>query len=283
MKHSIRNTLILALTLLLLTGGGWLILHMTYSTTLQELEETREERHEVLQELEETAGYYDQVALEHAEQVNIRDNFPKHLFEDHQATRIYSHLIELNRGMAYTNFNYSLGDSTTNEGYGIIRFNLSGEGEYRNLYNFVHGIENSSSVIQIVSLQVDNINELGRLSRVTYQMDLEAYYNRDDQVDTGQDPQLAEPFGNITHNPFYPMAHPIPENEEDLLEVDESTLLAITSRFVMVEDQNGEIRRLTPGDRVFLGSMRRINTDTRSATFLLNRGGFLDQVTLSME
>ncbi|MDI6402085.1 hypothetical protein QLX67_08770 [Balneolaceae bacterium ANBcel3] len=283
MNHSIRNSLILAVTLLLIVGLGWLIVHMTYSSAIEELEVQVETTSSELQELLDIAELYEEAITEHARQVHVRENFPKQLFENHSQARLYDYLIELNEGISFTDLNYTVGDSVIHDGYGIINITINGEGLYRNLYNFIHRIEHSSAIVHIRTLRLNNFDDLERLSRVNFTMDLQAYYNRGDQLDYSGTMVLADPFGNIRHNPFYPLVRPIPSLEGDLVDVDNSRLLAITARFVLLEDQRGSTRRLTVGDEVYLGSLRQIDTGNRRAVFVLDRGGFSDRVILSMD
>jgi hypothetical protein len=118
---------------------------------------------------------------------------------------------------------------------------LRGEGEYRNLNNFVHRIEHSSAIMHIASLQITNITELGRLSRVAFEMTLQLYYNRDDRLEWQPRMYMADAMGNIGHNPFFPLIHPVPPNTRNLTDVDQSRLVGITSQFILLRDQGGNL------------------------------------------
>jgi len=283
MKHSIRNTIILALTLILMVAGGWFVLDYLYSNEIEELEEQRVQREQEYSAIAETAALYEETLSELNRQYYIRDNHPKELFDNHRSGRVYDYIRQLNEGISFTNFNYSIRDSVIHDYHGVVTVLLRGEGQYRNLNNFVHRIEHSSAIMHIQSLQISNITDLGRLSRVTFEMVLQLYYNRDDRLEWQPRMTMAPPIGNIGHNPFYPLIHPVPPNERGLVDVDGSRLVGITSQFILIRDQNGQMKRLTVGDEVHLGTLQRIDTERQEAIFNLNRGGIFDRVRLALD
>lgn len=283
MNHSIRNTIILAVTLIVMLGGGWLFLHFTYASDLERLEQIVVDKEREMRDYDQTASLYNETLRELTRQHYIRDNHPKELFQNHRSGRIYDFLIRLNEGISFTNFNYSVRDSVTRNQYGIVTVLIRGEGEYRNLNNFIHRIEHSSPITLINSLQISNINELGRLSQVRFDMELQIYYNRDPNLNMRKRMNLAAHLGNIGHNPFYPLIHPVPPNERNLVDVDNSTLLGMTSRFILLRDQGGVLRRMTVGDQVYLGRLHTIDTQSQEAVFHLNRGGIFDRVRLTLD
>ncbi len=283
MKHSIRNTLILALTLVLMLGGGWFILDYRYSSQIEDLEQRKNQRQQELQSVSQTAALYEQTLEELSRQYYIRDNHPKELFMNHRSGRVYDYIQELNSGISFTNFNYTVRDSVIQDKYGIVTIHLRGEGEYRNLNNFVHRVEHSSAIMHIESLQITNITELGKLSRVTFEMILQLYYNRDDRLEWAPRRVLADHLGDIGHNPFFPLIHPVPPNVRNQVDVDASRVVGITSQFILLRDQNDQLRRLTVGDAVYLGRLNRIDTDRQEAIFHLDRGGIFDRVRLRLQ
>ncbi|MEX0680454.1 MAG: GspMb/PilO family protein [Balneolales bacterium] len=282
MNYGLRNTIILAITLILMVGGGWLIIRYIYVSTIEELEEERVTKESTMSELSETAALYEHAVREHARQVYIRDNHPKELFADPNTSRLYDYLRELNRGISFTELNYLVQDSVAQDLYGIINITVRGEGLYRNLFNFIYRIEHSRPILHIRSLQLQNISELEQLTQVSFQLTLQAYYNRDENLDTPVTLAVAGPFGNIGHNPYFPLIHPIPPNEDNLVNVNESRLMGMTARYILIRDQDGQTHRMTVGDRVYLGFLRRIDSDSRQVVFRLNRGGLVEDVTLNL-
>ncbi len=282
MSYGIRNTIILVITLVLMLGGSWLFLRFTYASDIEELEEEISQKDQERSEYAEVAAMYNETVVEHARQLYIRDNHPKELFDDHRLGRIYEYIDQLSRGISFIRYNYSLRDSTEHGDYGTMHFVLNGEAEYRNLNNLIHRIEHSSAIMHIESIQLSNFTDLDRLSKVEFQMELAAYYNRDDRLSRQVRMSKADHLGNIRHNPFYSLVHPVPPNDENRLDVDQSRLIGMTSRFILVRDQDGEMQRLSPGDRVYLGRLQQIDTESNEAVFELVRGGLYDRVVLTL-
>jgi Tfp pilus assembly protein PilO len=283
MKHGIRNSLILAATLIIMIAGGWFLLDYVYSPQIEELEQRQAQREREYNSYAETAAMYEETLLELNRQYYIRDNHPKELFHNHRSGRVYDYIRQLNEGISFTNFNYSIRDSSSHGEYGVVTVSLRGEGEYRNLNNFVHRIEHSSAIMHIASLQITNITELGRLSRVAFEMTLQLYYNRDDRLEWQPRMYMADAMGNIGHNPFFPLIHPVPPNTRNLVDVDQSRLVGITSQFILLRDQGGNLKRLTVGSEVYLGTLQRIDTERQEAIFHLNRGGIFDRVRMALD
>ncbi len=95
--------------------------------------------------------------------------------------------------------------------------------------------------------------------------------------------ELRRPKLDINYNPFRPLIHDIPANKEDLVDVEQSTLIGLSQGKVFLKDQNGEFTTLKPGDEVYLGELRSINQQDKSATFMLNKGGVVERVILTIQ
>lgn len=282
MKYSIRNTLILILTLIIMVGGGWFYIYNNFYQEIQNTRSTLTEKQAELEEVQTLAGQFSAAQANYNDVIFTRMNYPKELFPSHSSSDLYNYLQEINEDISFTELNYSLSDSTLNQDHGIIEASISGEGDYSNLTNFLYRIEYSRPLIQIRSVQLTSISELEKLNRVDFQIILGAYYRRGDWTNYRADLNTSTPLGQIAHNPYYPLIRPIPPNDENLPNVEDSRLIALTGRTAHIIDQTGVLKRLSIGDRVYLGRLSRINLDTNEAVFQLNRGGIMDQVVLSL-
>ncbi|MDZ7718735.1 MAG: hypothetical protein U5K72_07970 [Balneolaceae bacterium] len=209
-------------------------------------------------------------------------NHPKELFPSHSSSDLYNYLQEINEDISFTGLNYSFSDSVLNDDHGVINATIDGEGNYSNLTNFLYRIEYSRPLVQIQSVQLNNISELEKLNRVTFQISLGAFYRRGSWTNYRADLNTSTPLGTIRHNPYYPLIRPIPPNDENLPDVEASRLVALTGGTAHIIDQTGVLKRISIGDRVYLGRLSRINMDNREAIFQLNRGGIMDTVVLTL-
>ena len=126
------------------------------------------------------------------------------------------------------------------------------------------------------------MSELEKLNIVEFQIVLSAYYRRGNWSNYRADLNTSTPLGTIENNPYYPLIRPIPPNDENLPNVEASRLIALTGRTAHIIDQTGVLKRISIGDRVYLGRLSSINLDSNEAVFQLNRGGIMDQVVLSL-
>lgn len=282
MKYSIRNTIILVLTLLIMLGGGWLYIHNRFDEEIENTRTTLSEKQAEFEEVQNLANQFSSAQANYNDVIYKRMNHPKELFPSHSSSDLYNYLQEINEDISFTGLNYSFSDSVLNDDHGIINATIDGEGDYSNLTNFLYRIEYSRPLVQIRSVELNNISELERLSRVDFQIDLEAFYRRGNWTNYRADLNISTPLGSIGYNPYYPLIRPVPPNDENLPDVDASRLVALTGGSAHIIDQTGVLKRLSIGDRVYLGQLSRIDLDNQEAIFQLNRGGITDTVVLSL-
>ncbi|MCC5942375.1 MAG: hypothetical protein JJU37_12620 [Balneolaceae bacterium] len=283
MKYGIRNTLILIFTLLLLAGGGYFYIENRFSEDIEMEKQRTEELRSELQDVQQSAGMFTSAQANYNTALYTRLNHPKELFRSHNSGNLYNYLQELNRDISFTQLNYSLSDSVLQNDHGIINVNIQGEGRYENLVNFLYRMEYSRPLIQVRTVQLDNITDLERLDRVNFQVSIGAYYRRGDWTNYQAELEPSGPLGQILHNPYYPLIHEVPANVDNLPNVDDSRLVVLTGTRAHILDQTGTLQRLTVGDRVYLGRLASINMNRGEAVFELNRGGIRDRVVLSLQ
>lgn len=279
MSYGLRNTLYLSLTLLLMIAAGWGLIHFTQTQKLEELENTLSQKEAELQAIKSSSENYDEMLTGFLNTTYKVENHKKELMPDNRVPAVYDYLRIINQGVANTEINFTWSDSVTQSNYGINKFTITGSGNYRNLYNFVQRMERSKPLYKINSLQLQTVNEADRLNHVTFSFQVDSYYDREQDVYQSSMNVLRTSMG-ITHNPFFPLIHSVPPNEDNLLNVDSSRLIALSRRNAYLVDQNGALQTLEVGDRVYLGRLQNINDD--HVTFLLNRGGIADRVTMEI-
>jgi len=266
-----------------LVGGGYFYVINRFNTDIEEAEMERDRLRSELQGVQQSANMFATAQANYNDALYKRLNHPKELFRSHSSSGLYNYLQELNRDITFTQLNYSLSDSVLQNDHGIINVNIQGEGRYENLVNYLYRLEYSRPLIQIRTVQLDNITDLERLDRVNFQVSLGAYYRRGDWTNYRADLEPSGPLGEILHNPYYPLIHEVPPNTENLPNVDTSRLVVLTGSRAHIIDQNGTLQRLNIGDRVYLGRLTSISMSRGEAVFELNRGGIRDRVVLSLQ
>ncbi|MDX1641427.1 MAG: hypothetical protein R3220_07000, partial [Balneolaceae bacterium] len=148
MKYSIRNTIILLLTLIIMVGGGWLYIQNRFNTEIENTRIELSEKQAELQEMQSYANQFSSAQANYNDAIYTRVNHPKELFPSHSSSIFYDYLQRLNEGISFTELNYSFTDSVLNDDHGIVNAQISGEGNYENLTNFLYRLEYSRPLIQ---------------------------------------------------------------------------------------------------------------------------------------
>lgn len=281
MSYGLRNTLILLAVFVVFAAGGWAYIYFYQLPEIEALESEIEIQRTELNEKQQIANQYPGLVAQFEEATEFYNNYEKSLYRNSNEDRVYDFINNLNTGLAYTDFNFSFRDSTRNEQYGIINMAIEGEGYYRNFVNFIRQIELSRPLNKINTVNITPINELEEYGRVQFDFNLQSFYDRGSLLNEG----AAEITNNLVasvHNPFYPLIRDVEQNTDDEINVESSKLIALSSNRLFLLDQNGMLQRLREGDQVYLGRLSDINLNERQATFVLNKGGIVERVTLQV-
>lgn len=288
MNYALRNTLFLIISLIILAGGGAGYIYWRYIAPLDQMHEQVSDLQNSREVLSEKTLLYDRIDQSIREQRALLDAHPKQLFPWANTSRLFAYVSRLNTGEAFTDLNYSVLDSTVHQSHGIIRFSMTGQAAYRNLWNFIYRVEHSTPLLKISSIRLQNNNAPGQLHQVQFELQLQAGYNRREPgsdgifADANQVLSTVPSPGNIGYNPWYPHIHDLPPNLQALVETDRSQLLALTSSQVVIRAQDGSIRRLSAGDAVYLGRVHHIDMANQTVTFRLNKGGIVETAVLNL-
>lgn len=86
-----------------------------------------------------------------------------------------------------------------------------------------------------------------------------------------------------SYDPFKPLIlSNLPPNIHDLLNVDQSKLVALTNKSAFIQDQKGVMQEMQVGDKVYLGYLSKIDLNRGKVTFELNKGGIYSTSTLNL-
>lgn len=283
MSYGLRNTLILLFFLLLINGSGFAYFHFFQKVEIEELEERQDRLEQEYQQSVETAEMVPMLREQFEEATSIIENFNKTIFSNNNADEVFRYLTLINAG-TNINFNFTFRDSTSSEQYGIIDSEITGTGPYRNVVRFINAIEYSEPVQRINNITLTPAGESEGYQNVNFTFNLQSHYDRVDVFDNNnRTPDIAFRSNQSNHNPYYPLIRNIPENEDDLPDVEASRLIGVRANAIYLIDQNGRMITLRENDNVYLGRVEDINMQQGSATFRLNKGGIIDVVTLEVQ
>lgn len=281
MSYALRNSLILLVVLLLFVGAGWSYIYFVQEPEIEELQQQVDAKTSELREKQQIANQYSTV-LEQVENATYYiENFDKTLYTDSNEDRVFDFMNDLNTGNSYTDFTFAFSDSTAQDQFGIMTMNISGEGYYRYLINFIRKMEYSKPLNKINNLDITPINDLENYGRVSYSFTLNSYYDRATEFGSPT-MDIESPTYASLHNPFFPLIRDVEPNEENMTDVEQSELIALSSNRAFLLDQTGELQKIGLGESVYLGSLTNINLSEGTATFQLNKGGIIERITLEV-
>lgn len=169
----------------------------------------------------------------------------------------------------------------------IYRYTLSGTAEFNDLNHLIYAIEESKMLKKISNVEMTNnvkVDEDGMPHYlVTFKFKVAVYFSNDDRfyVKNFVENRL-EP--NPVYDIFYPLIrNEIPPNKEGLLDVQNAKLLALIPDGAFLADASGNTFLLWEGDKVYLGYLTNINYDKNEVSFVLNKGGIIETVTLKLD
>ena len=281
MSYAVRNTIILLVVLTVFIGGGWSYIYFYQEPEIERLNSEVQQSRQELNEKQQIANRLPQLQKQFEEATNFINNFPKGLYASSNEDNVFDFLNRLNQGSAYTDFTFSFNDSTQQGQYGTMTMRVTGQGYYRNFNNFVRQVELSRPLNKISGITINPINELESYGMVNFNFTVTSFYDRVKLLGESNLAITNNLLGSV-YNPFFPLIRSVKENEENLVNVEQSDLLAVSGNYVFLLDQTGIMKKLSMGEEVYLGELTSINVNRGTAGFTLNKGGIIDQVTLQV-
>lgn len=282
MSYALRNSLILLVVLVLFIAGGWGYIQYFQTGKIETLESQVEKKKQELQQKEQIAAQYNAIAQSYQEASEYFNNYQKALYLSSDEDKVFDFLTTINRGAANNDFNFAFTDSTLNTQYGVLNMKITGEGSYRNLVNFIRGIELSKPLNKVKNVTITPIKVEQEYGRVNYSFNLEGYYDRSEILETPTYDIFTGSYASL-NNPFFPLVRDVKPNEDNKINVEQSSLVALSTDRVFLVDQTGVMQQIRIGEEVYLGKLSTINLSNKTATFTLNKGGIGETVTLEVQ
>ena len=118
---------------------------------------------------------------------------------------------------------------------------------------------------------------------VNYILSVAVYFSANDQFASSISKE-----NKLTPNPIYDIFYPlirneIPPNIDNLLDVQTAQLLALIPEGAFIADSQGATFLLWEGDQVYLGYLTEIDYELNEVNFVLNKGGIIEKITLTLE
>jgi hypothetical protein len=294
MSFKIRNTIVLAVVFVVITGGGlfyWLYMQPKKLTaTLKEIATIEKELVDFPQTVSQVEGLTNQLA----DTKRKYDSRSKEIPPFDITSQTYAYMSKgideagFSSNNEFVRFNMAFDGSKDFGPYGYNIYQLTdGEAVFENLYKFIYYLENGSRLYKIAWISLENKEAVDQETKETrkylgFSMELHAYYTKVQELNTS----LAAKSLTFTQSPFDPfdpiilqqIAGEAPEGEMDVKSLDVRAILP-GKAFVMFQ---GELIVLHLGDKVWRGYVSRISPAESKVEFRINEGGIVKKVSKSM-
>ncbi len=290
MPYAIRNSIILAVLLLLIVGvgSGYIYWHQD-----KELERITKQRATLRAELGDVGNLYNRLADVQMKVDLLNRSWsmrPKTLPSTETAALTNEYLNTILAMSPELDLNVVTHEKVDQEGCGYLRYHLAGQGPFNSLARLIQYLEHGPRLMKVANLDVRELHavddKLGVIVHtVQFDADLLAYFTTQEAFadSCAALPLELASFTAITANPFKSLVNPeIPPNVYDLPDAEKSTLLAVMKGRAFISDQNNQLIMLSEGDEVYLGYVSKIMPERRQVLFLLNKGGIIERYMLTL-
>ena len=288
MDPKIKNTLIILVILVLIVLGSGLY---TYVIQQGDIDDKKSKIKELNLDAYNTADLVEQLNALKARSaeldsiLNLRKfNIPVSLPQ----SRFYDFVNKISFGFSphsYVNIEYI--DTKQAGEFMYYKYDLSGVAFFNDLYKLIYAIEQSKELKKILMVSFNDFvkvdDEKNPFYLVNYKISAAVYYasNADFASKVIKENRLTP---NPIYDVFYPLIrNEIPPNTDNLLDVQNATLLALIPDGAFIADGQGTTYLLWEGDQVYLGYLTEIDFDNNTVRFILNKGGIIDKVDLTLE
>lgn len=294
MSFKIRNTIVLAVVLVVITGGGlfyWMYMQpKQLKGTLAEIQKIEKE----LVDVPQTVNEVEELTNTLADTRRRYDSRSKEIPAFDITSQTYAYMSKgideagITNDNEFVRFNMTF-DKTADFGqFGYNVYQLTdGEAVFENLYKFVYYLENGSRLYKIAWISIENREMVNTETKETrkflvFSMELHAYFTRIQELNTS----LAAKSLTFTQSPVDPFEPIIlksisgeaPADQIDPKQLDVRAVLP-GKAFVM---NKGELTVLHLGDKVWRGFVSRISPAESKVEFTLNEGGIVKKYAKSM-
>ena len=169
----------------------------------------------------------------------------------------------------------------------FYEYKLTGSGFYNEIFRLIYSIEQSKELKKIITLSMGNMIKTDEegipLFLVSFEMNAQVYFSNDSRFAPEELVENDLRTGPI-YDAFYPLIrNEIPPNIYELLDVQGSRLLALIPEGAFIADTHGNTYLVWEGEQVYLGYLTQIDYEENTVSFILNKGGIIEKITLELD
>lgn len=288
MDRKLKNTLVLITILILIAAAGILFTSLYQKGKIDEREQQLKELQVNSYDTEELLYQLNELKIRSAQLDSVLSLRKFNVPVDLPQSRFYDFVNKVSFNFSPNSFvNIEYQNLVEEEFFKYYVYTINGTASFNDLYSLIYAIEQSKELKKISSGSITNLVKVDEdgfpLYLVSFKFIVSVYFSLDDRFATSE---LKE--NRLKPNPlfdfFYPLIrNEIPPNIDNLLDVQSGKLLALIPDGAFISDSKGNTFLLWEGDEVYLGYLTEINFANNAVHFILNKGGIIEKVVLSLE
>jgi len=285
-KKLISTLSVLALLIIILVAGG-IYIFVVQQGDLSERQDKLVELNKNVYDPEELNTRYLDLEKRSAELDSILANRKFNIPQNVNSIKFYNFINKIVANFPKeTTVNIEYLGQTPDKEFFFHEYKLAGGGNYNDVYKMIYAIEQSKELKKIGKLSFSNLvktDDEVPLFLVNFELIAQVYFSSDTRFAPAEFDENNLSTGPI-YDAFYPLIrNEIPPNVDNLLDVQGGRLLALIPEGAFVADNKGNTYLVWEGEQVYLGYLTKIDYDNNTVSFILNKGGIIEQVTLQLD
>ena len=285
-KKLISTLSVLALLIIILVAGG-IYIFVVQRGDISERQEKLAELNKNVYDPVELDNRYKELERRSAELDSILANREFNIPQNISSIKFYNFINNVVANFPKeTTVNVEYLRQAPDKEFFFHEYKLTGGGNYNDVYKIIYAIEQSKELKKINKLSLTNLvktDEEVPLFLVNFELIAQVYYSLDNRFAPAEYVENNLATGPI-YDAFYPLIrNEIPPNVDNLLDVQGARLLALIPEGAFVADTKGNTYLVWEGEQVYLGYLTKIDYDNNTVSFILNKGGIIEQVTLQLD
>ena len=285
-KKLISTLSVLALLIIILVAGG-IYIFVVQRGDISERQEKLAELNKNVYDPVELDNRYQELERRSAELDSILANREFNIPQNISSIKFYTYVNNIVANFPNeTTVNVEYLRQAPDKEFFFHEYKLTGGGNYNDVYKMVYAIEQSKELKKINKLSLTNLVKIDKevpMFLVNFELIAQVYYSLDNRFAPAEYVENNLATGPI-YDAFYPLIrNEIPPNVDNLLDVQGARLLALIPEGAFVADTKGNTYLVWEGEQVYLGYLTKIDYDNNTVSFILNKGGIIEQVTLQLD
>ena len=285
-KKLISTLSVLALLIIIIAAGGIYIL-VIQKGDISERQEKLAELNKNVYDPVELSNRYLELERKSAELDSILANRKFNIPQNISSIKFYNFVNNIVSNFPKeTTVNIEYQKQAPDKEFFFHEYKLTGGGNFNDVYKMIYAIEQSKELKKIGKLSLSNLVKTDDeipLFLVNFELIAQVYFSSDTRFAPAE---LVE--NNLSTGPIYDAFYPlirneIPPNIDNLLDVQGARLLALIPEGAFVADNKGNTYLVWEGEQVYLGYLTKIDYDNNTVSFILNKGGIIEQLTLQLD